>query len=189
LTALQQPIFWRPGADPQTVLLVRAPHSGATAARFTPQSWPGQVIERANDLGRNFIVRTGEGEHRVWAPADLAIGDPITATITMLEHAPIQSEAALRFWRCITKGRGGAIRRLAPDLRTQRAKRSLRAIDARQDGASYRGLARVLFGSERVDIDDWKTCSLRDTTIRLVRCGLSLMKGDYLRLLRRTPIG
>jgi hypothetical protein len=147
------------------------------------------VIERANEFGRNFIVRSGEGEHRVWAPPDLAIGDPITTMITLSEHAPIQSDAALRFWRYITKGRGGGLRRVTPDLRTQRARMSLRALDARQAGASYRGLAQALFGQERVDIDDWKTCSLRDTTIRLVRCGVSLMKGDYRRLLRRTPFG
>lgn len=146
------------------------------------------MIERADSHGRHFIVRAADNDHRLWAPIDLAVGDPITATIDMSELAPIQAEAALRFWRCIGNGRACAARR-ARDLRTQRVRMSLRALDARQAGASYRELAETLFGSERLGGADWKTCSLRDTTIRLVRCGMALMKGDYRRLLRRSPIG
>ena len=187
LTAVEQPIFWRPEADPQTVLLEKAPRATSGVARFVPESWPGRVVERSDEHGRHFIIHGVDGEHRVWVPIDLEIGDPITATIAMSDDAPIQAEAALRFWRCIGQGRAGAPRR-ATDLRTQRARMSLRALDARQDGASYRDLAQALFGPERVEGSDWKTCSLRDTTIRLVRCGLALMKGDYRRLMRRTLV-
>lgn len=169
-------------------MLQKAAHCSVGVARFAPQTWPGKVIERANLHGRHLIVRAADGDHRLWAPSDLAVGDPITATISLSEQAPIQAEAALRFWRCIGKGRAGAARR-ARDLRSQRVRMSLRALDARQAGASYRGLAETLFGSERLDGADWKTCSLRDTTIRLVRCGMALMRGDYRRLLRRSPIG
>lgn len=185
LTAVEQPIFWRPEADPQTVLLEKAPHAIRGVARFVPESWPGRVIERPDEHGRHFIVRGADGDHRVWAPIDLEVGDPITVTIALSDDAPIQAEAALRFWRRIGQGRAGGARR-ALDLRTQRTRTSLRALDARQAGASYRDLAQALFGPDRVEASDWKTCSLRDTTIRLVRCGLALMKGDYRRLMRRT---
>ena len=37
----------------------------------------------------------------------------------------------------------------------------------------------------RVEREAWRTASLRDTTIRLVRDGLRLMRGGYLDLLRR----
>jgi hypothetical protein len=42
----------------------------------------------------------------------------------------------------------------------------------------------VLFGARRLEHELWKTSSLRDTTIRLVRGGLALMQAGYRRLLR-----
>src|ERR1700688_1257136 len=45
--------------------------------------------------------------------------------------------------------------------------------------------AIALFGLRRIEQDAWRTASLRDTTIRLVRDGVRLMRGGYLDLLRR----
>ena len=168
-------------------MLAAAPCPAAAAAKFSPQSWPGEVIERVGEGGRHFVVRAADGVHRVWAPVGLSADDPVISVLPMSDDAPIHAEAALRFWRCIAGVRPNDGRRPA-DMRTRRARMSLRALDARQAGASYRSMAEALYGEERVDGGDWKTSSLRDTTIRLVRCGVSLMKGDYRRLLRRKPV-
>lgn len=64
---------------------------------------------------------------------------------------------------------------------------ALQALDGRQSGASYRAIARVLYGEDRIASEFWKTSSLRDTTIRLVRRGLFLMRGGYRRLLGKSP--
>lgn len=52
-------------------------------------------------------------------------------------------------------------------------------------GASYRDIAESLFGSQRVGEEPWKTSPLRDSTIRLVRGGVALMRGGYRKFLRR----
>ncbi len=77
-----------------------------------------------------------------------------------------------------------------PDARLTRQRRGrlrrvLRALDGHCAGAAYRAVAEALFGPRRVTAQPWKTCSLRDTTIRLVRDGMALLRGGYRRLLRR----
>ena len=62
--------------------------------------------------------------------------------------------------------------------------RSLFALDGSLRAQSYRDIAAGLFGGENLDSDAFKTSSLRDVTIRLVRRGRSLMAGGYLKLLR-----
>jgi hypothetical protein len=59
----------------------------------------------------------------------------------------------------------------------------MRALDARQDGASYRAIAEALFGAARVPERAWNTHDLRNRTIRLVQSGVALMCGDYINLL------
>lgn len=68
----------------------------------------------------------------------------------------------------------------------QRARlaRSLFALDGSLRAQSYRDIAAGLFGAENLDPDAFRTSSLRDVTIRLVRRGRSLMAGGYLKLLR-----
>ena len=48
---------------------------------------------------------------------------------------------------------------------------ALRALDGRQDGASYREIADALFGRRPISSSSWKTHSLRDRVIRTVRLG------------------
>src|SRR5262249_1112905 len=60
----------------------------------------------------------------------------------------------------------------------------LRALDGHLCDASYREIAEGLFGAARVEREAWKTSSLRDRTIRLVKSGVSLMRAGYRRLLR-----
>jgi len=48
----------------------------------------------------------------------------------------------------------------------------VRALDGHLAEASYRDIAEVLFGTRRIERETWKTSSLRDRTIRLVRGGI-----------------
>ena len=91
----------------------------------------------------------------------------------------------MRLWRAVT----GRPRRRAPGQMTRqrhdRLTLTLRALDGRLAGASYRDIAQGLFGQTRVPAGaGWKTHELRDRTIRLARAGLGLMRGGYLDLLR-----
>jgi hypothetical protein len=60
----------------------------------------------------------------------------------------------------------------------------LRALDARQQGNSYRTIAIVLFGLRHISERAWKTHDLRSRTIRLVQGGFALVRGGYRDLLR-----
>ena len=73
--------------------------------------------------------------------------------------------------------------RLSADQRARLA-RALFALDASLNAHSYRDIAAALFGDAEVDEATFKTSSIRDVTIRLVRRGKSLMAGGYLKLLR-----
>lgn len=73
--------------------------------------------------------------------------------------------------------------RLTADQRARLA-RCLFALDASLMARSYRDIAAELFDYAEVEGADFKTSSLRDVTIRLVRRGRTLMAGGYLKLLR-----
>jgi hypothetical protein len=60
----------------------------------------------------------------------------------------------------------------------------MQATDGRTNGASYREIATVFYGTARVGASPWKTSSLRATVIGLVRSGAAMIGGGYLQLLR-----
>lgn len=65
----------------------------------------------------------------------------------------------------------------------ERLARALFALDGALGRRSYREIAQDLFGGDLAG-SDFKTASVRDVTIRLVRRGRALMAGGYLTLLR-----
>ena len=91
--------------------------------------------------------------------------------------------AALLTWRALTGRRTGSNPAILSTSRRDRLVLALRALDGRLDGASYREIASVLFGAPAASGRAWKTDDARDCTIRLVRYGVRLMRGDYRRLL------
>ncbi|MCY1302836.1 hypothetical protein D9M70_525180 [compost metagenome] len=60
----------------------------------------------------------------------------------------------------------------------------LQAVDGRANSASYREIASVIYGRERVASEPWKTSALRDATMDLVKDGLAMIVGGYRNLLR-----
>ncbi|WP_395443824.1 DNA -binding domain-containing protein [Caulobacter sp. UC70_42] len=68
-------------------------------------------------------------------------------------------------------------------VQQERLARALGALDGVQSHRSYREIAAQLFG-DIGDLAAFKTSSVRDVTIRLVRRGRALMAGGYLKLLR-----
>src|SRR5690606_31541522 len=83
LTALQQPIFWRPDLYAQTVILTPAVPFETAAARFDPPSWPTPVDSRSGDDGLHLIVRSPADEHHLWAPEPLARGEGMTVLVPL----------------------------------------------------------------------------------------------------------
>ncbi|MDH1270521.1 DUF2285 domain-containing protein [Rhizobium pusense] len=92
-------------------------------------------------------------------------------------------EALIRFWQSLFGRRVARDTRMTPQQR-RRFRHILQAVDGHMNGASYREIAEVVFGVDRIAAEHWKTSALRDATIDLVKDGHLLIDGGYRRLLR-----
>ena len=68
--------------------------------------------------------------------------------------------------------------------RRERLKRALRTVDGNQSGATYRAVAKVFFGTERVAAEPWKTSSLKAQIARLAAYGRKMINHGYKELLQ-----
>jgi hypothetical protein len=128
------------------------------------------------------LLRSVGADHHIWMPAALACGQTVACVVLLDGDTVCGAAAALQFWRDVVGARATPERR--SDQRWSRMGQSLRAYDGHLAGGSYRAIAEQIFGAQRVASESWRTSSLRDATIRLVRSGAALVGGDYRRLLR-----
>lgn len=99
------------------------------------------------------------------------------------ETLPARLETLAALWRFLQGQGQGADDPITPQRR-HRLRGMLRAWDGRAEGAPHREIANALYGSARVADAPWKTSSLRDATLRLVRDGARMVRGGYRSLLR-----
>ena len=142
--------------------------------------------------GAHLLLCTGQDTHRLWLPEGLPVaGTPLTVRLDLDAYAAERAAAALRFWRAVTRPSSRRTDIRPPDREAARRILTLRALDGALAGASYRTIAEVLFGAERVAAEPWKTSSLRGRVLRLVAEGRRLMLGGYRDFLkppkRRSP--
>lgn len=118
-------------------------------------------------------------------------GAELTEPVHLLTEA-IQSPKVLKYQLHVVERfnvliGGGTLRQtqLAPNLRSQRLGISLRVLDGRLAGASYRDIAVALFGHDRVN-EDWNASGdhLKNRIRRAAQRGNFLMQGGYKALLK-----
>jgi hypothetical protein len=109
--------------------------------------------------------------------------DDIAVTLPLDRLFDIRVAAALRLWRALSGRKPGPDPAALSQARLRRLSLGLRALDGRSRNASYREVAEVLFEARQLEPTQWKTHSLRDQTIRLVRYGMAMMRGRYRLLL------
>ena len=142
-------------------------------------------FRQASD-GWHVLLRLRGVEHRLWLRGPTDVGVSYAAELPFDDDFDVRTHAARRLWRALNGRAGGpAFHELSPQRR-QRLALALRALDARADGNTYRVIAEVLFGTERIPEHAWKTHDLRNRTIRLVQSGFALMRGGYRELLRQS---
>lgn len=193
LRADEAEIFWLPELRASSIILVAAPIGPASdeepPAPFSIapsaaelRSHSKLVAHRTSDDGEHVLLQSRQGQCQLWLPDLQAAGRPLAAVILLDELTPHRAEAVLSFWHML---RDKSPRRAEHPPDTRRSFSLLRALDGHLDGASYRQIAERLFGKARVAADPWKTASLRDATIRLVRGGIALMRGGYRKFLKK----
>lgn len=111
-------------------------------------------------------------------------GKALAAVIPLDEMTHDRLTAIGRFWSAATGRAVPADPRMTPQ-RLHRARQMLRAVDARLTGATYRVIAQFLFPQHENDAASWVGSAIRETTIRLARDGMKLVRGGYRALLRR----
>jgi hypothetical protein len=173
-------VVWLPHLNPATVVVAPAP-AAFTEARPICGLRPS-FSRRAAD-GVHWLVEVGGTRLQVVLIDGVTAAAPAAIVLPVDGSTATRVEAARRLLRAIS-GRG--CDRAADDMTPQRRARlglTLRALDGRLAGCSYREIARALFGARVPSGAGWKTHDLRDRTMRLCRRGIDLMRGGYLDLL------
>jgi hypothetical protein len=130
----------------------------------------------------DFVLRHANGDFRAHAIAG-AGGEPVAVVLPLDQLFEHRASAALRLWRAARGRAPGPDMAALPTDRRDRLLLALRALDGRLEDASYREIAGALFGADAIPENHWRHHDLRDRTVRLVRYGMSMMRGEYRHLL------
>jgi len=183
---LQAP-FWSPRVHPNAFMLLPVAHIiDASGPAIKLAHLDGLDLRRAVD-GWHGIWRADGIAHQLWLPR--AAPDAATFYGTFLPSDAfyeLRSHAARRFWRSVEGRRPGPDFRAMPAQLRQWHILSLRALDARLHGESYRTIAEVLLGFSGTK-EDWEVDPRKNKARRLVAHGIKMMRGGY-RLLLHYPI-
>jgi hypothetical protein len=181
LSADRTPVSWRPEALPTVIQLAATRFPGARPLDI--EALGDVVAQRNGSDGRHLIVRIGGRDLRLWLvdPFD----QPLAVVLPFDEDLPVRTAAALQLWaRAFERTAEQAEPQALTGQRRDRLALMVRALDGHLADAPYREIAEVLFGVRRLESEAWRTSSLRDRTIRLVRDGIALMRAGYRKLLR-----
>lgn len=174
-------VYWEPDTDPGTVILTAAPPLANMPATILSKVDPRAT--RADPDGTSLILRTSEVTFRLLLLDETLQDEPLAAVVPLDTIGLDRIEALARFWQTLNDRPPSLDTRLTAQRR-RRLRKMLQAVDGHLDGATYRQIANTLHGTSRVAADPWKTSTLRDSTIGLVKDGRALIKGGYRRLLR-----
>ncbi|MBP2147528.1 hypothetical protein J2126_000251 [Xanthobacter flavus] len=177
---MEQNVPWSPVVDPAIVLLAQQP---AFLPGAPSMSFDGMVAPRDSTEGRYWVHGPARHAAQVLLLAGTRPDAPLAALVPLDADTIGRMEALTRFWRAV-EGRPAI-----PDTRITAQQRGrlrtmMLAADGRANGASYRDIAIFLYSHKRVASEPWKTSALRDKVIGLVKGGLAMIGGGYLRLLR-----
>lgn len=121
--------------------------------------------------------------HQFWSSNPLPHGPTALYVILPLDWLlELRVAAVLRFWRALQRRPPGDWRHDFPPQTRDRHILTLRALDGRLDGASYRQIAEALLGFHGRKAD-WETDPRKNHVRRLVADGKHYMNGGYRDLL------
>ena len=167
-------VFWRSEVSPAVVVdLEVSPIAAKCAVDLMSNAWPGTRV------GCDLLLRAPHGlQVRVRGGA---LDAPLAVVAPLADDFEVRLRTLVLLKRALL---GQAPPEDFTDQQRTRLGLAIRALDHRIAGRSLRETAVALF---REDAEAWKTSSVRDTTLRLVRQGEHLRRGGYRRLLRERP--
>ena len=139
---------------------------------------PDRIADRKIEADGLSWIRLADGANLVGNQVD---DRPIGLLLPLDGDWPVRLAAADRLYHQLIDG--DADPPLTPQRR-ERVKRALRTIDGRRNGASYRAVATVFFGGDRVAAEPWKTSSLKAQVARLAAFGRMMIDHGYRQLLQ-----
>ncbi|RJG46225.1 DUF2285 domain-containing protein [Mesorhizobium sp. DCY119] len=163
------------------MLLTHAPDMLPAASNLFPKL--RETHARSDEQGVHFLLAAGSQTIRLVRLAGGPANGPLAALVPLDADGPDRTEALDRLLRALQGRTVPDDRRLTPQQR-RRHRLMLQATDGHTSGASYRQIAEVIYGSERIRGEHWKTSALRDSVIGLIEGGLAMIAGGYRQLLR-----
>lgn len=174
-------MVWSAEADTSAVLLTHAPTILPTAGNFFTEL--REATPLSDEQGVHFLLKAGGQTMRLVRLAGVAADMPLAALVPLDAIGHDRIEAIDRLLRALQGRTVPADRRLTQQQK-RRHRHMLQATDGHLNGASYRQIADVIYGIERIRAEHWKTSALRDSVIGLVEGGLAMIAGGYRQLLR-----
>lgn len=176
VAAPEAEVLWRPEAAPGLVVPFE---QNADVASSELRSWrPSGTSRRAED---GLYFRTADGLQLQYR-GNAKPGEPLLVVMVFDQDFGLRVRAVERLNRAVAGLQPPPSQVTA--AQRERLAKSLVALDGDLAGDSYRAIATSIFGADRVELELWRTSSMRAATIRLVQAGRRLMRGGYLKLLR-----
>ena len=166
-------------------MLVPAPDGFEGAYRFEALGRLRPSIDPQHGGEWHCFVNDADGPMFLWLKGERP-ALPMAALVPLDETVLLRLAGLVRLKRRLDRHSAGPLPsawQITTRLRT-RLLDMIRALDGHLEGASYRELARALYGPEAVERFPWKTSSIRGQTIRLVADAVAMMDGGYRKLLR-----
>jgi len=180
-------VLWEPQEETGTVLVTAAPMLLNPQIELEVVHPDEREQALVDEGGTHFLhtLRNGQRLHIVCLP-NTPPDAPLAALVPLDEHGFGRLEAIDRLLRSVHRRSVQRDPRLTRQ-QTRRARRMIQAVDGHLYGESYRTIAEVLFGTEHVAEEVWKTSSRRYATMDLIKHGLMMIAGGYRKLLRHRP--
>jgi len=174
-------VLWSAEADTSAVLLTHAPTIQPTADNLFTEL--RQTTALSDEQGVHFLLKADGQALRLVRLAGVPADIPLAALVPLDADGHDRIQAIDRLLRALQGRTVPADRRLTQQQK-RRHRHMLQAIDGHINSASYRQIADVIYGVERIRAEHWKTSALRDSVIGLVEGGLAMIAGGYRQLLR-----
>ncbi len=104
--------------------------------------------------GWHVVLNLRGVEHRVWFKEAPVVAVTYAVELPFDRDFEFRADAGRRLWRALNGRPPGAPLHALSESRRRRLALALRALDARMDGSTYREIAEVLFGAERISERD-----------------------------------